>query len=89
MDRETGDDQEVAFPAGSLFPSIHTEGDAGVPYMGHGLLPNDGPDEDSGLPAAATGELATSGPDDQARGDTATGLGPGLVGRAADSPPHR
>jgi hypothetical protein len=83
-DREHPGGPEVRFPAGSLFPEIHTEGDAGVPYTAEGVLPNDGPD-DAELPESASGDLATSGRDDQERGETVTGLGPGLVPpRAAD-----
>ena len=69
----------VHFPDDSLFADVHTEGDAGVPFFGRGMLPNDGPPTDAPAPASVDGPLGTSGPDDQARGETATGLGPGLV----------
>ncbi len=66
---------DVDFPAGSLFPDVHTRGDAGVPTMPEGPLPNEGPSDTTATPAPLSGSLATSGPDDQARGETASGLG--------------
>ena len=74
-DRKDAHGPDVHFPAGSLFADVHTEGDAGVPYMPDGqILPNDGPSDETVGPAGAVGKLGTSGRDDQLRGDTVTGL---------------
>ena len=78
-DNEEREGPVVHFPDDSLFADVHTEGDAGVPFFGRGMLPNDGPPTDAPAPASVDGHLGTSGPDDQMRGDTLSGLGPGLV----------
>ena len=74
----------VHFPDDSLFPDVHTEGDAGVPFMGRRMLPNDGPPLDAPAPASVDGPLATSGRDDQERGETVTGLGTADVEEESD-----